>query len=303
MCTTDASIHYIERTRSWYQGLGYGAPYEWASFHDVPFHTPDFPLSQTTVALVTTAAPYQHDKGNQGPGAPYNASAKFYSVYVQSIKGSPDTRISHIAYDRDNTTATDSNTWFPLHALKQAAESGRIAGVSSPFFGLPTNRSQSTTVNRDCPELLEAIRKDNANAAILVANCPVCHQSTSLAARHLEANGIPTVVLGCARDIVEHVGVPRFLFSDFPLGNAAGRPNDPVSCNQTLALALRLLHQADAPRTTVQSPLRWAEDSSWKSLYCNIDRLSEEEIRLKREDFDRQKEVARRNRDSSPTMA
>jgi len=48
----------------------------------------------------------------------------------------------------------------------------------------------------------------------------------SLIARHLEANGIPTVVMGCAKDIVERVGVPRFLFSDFPLGNAAGRPND-----------------------------------------------------------------------------
>ncbi len=32
--------------------------------------------------------------------------------------------------------------------------------------------------------------------------------------------------MGCAKDIVEYVGVPRFLFSDFPLGNPAGKPHD-----------------------------------------------------------------------------
>ncbi len=45
----------------------------------------------------------------------------------------------------------------------------------------------------------------------------------SLAARHLEENGIPIVLFGCARDIVEHCGVPRFVFSDFPLGNPTGK--------------------------------------------------------------------------------
>jgi D-proline reductase (dithiol) PrdB len=121
----------------------------------------------------------------------------------------------------------------------------------------------------------------------------VCHQTVSLAARHLEENGIATVVMGCAKDIVEFVGVPRFLFSDFPLGNAAGRPKDPQSQASTMELALRLLESAPSARTTVQSPLRWSEDSSWKLDYSNIERLSSEEIRRRREEFDQQKEVAR----------
>jgi hypothetical protein len=82
----------------------------------------------------------------------------------------------------------------------------------------------------------------------------VCHQTVSLAARHLEQNGIATIVMGCAKDIVEYCGVPRFLFSDFPLGNAAGRPKDPQSQAFTLKLALRVLESAPVPRTTVQSP-------------------------------------------------
>src|SRR5882724_10801945 len=68
--------------------------------------------------------------------------------------------------------------------------------------------------------------------------------------------------MGCARDIVEHCGVPRFLFSDFPLGNSAGRPFDPESQAATLELALRVLEAAPAARTTVQSPRRALADAA-----------------------------------------
>lgn len=97
-------------------------------------------------------------------------------------------------------------------------------------------------------------------------NCPVCHQSVSLAARALEASGIAIVIMGCARDIVEYAGVPRLLFSDFPLGNAAGRPHDPASQAFTLELALRVLESAPAARTTVQSPLRWSDSPDGSSI-------------------------------------
>src|SRR5262249_38136671 len=94
-------------------------------------------------------------------------------------------------------------------------------------------------------------------------------------------------------DIVEYCGVPRFLFSDFPLGNAAGRPHDPPSQAFTLDLALRGVETAPAPRTTVQSPLRWSSDPAWRLDYSNINRLLPEEIQRRRDEFDRQKEIAK----------
>lgn len=118
----------------------------------------------------------------------------------------------------------------------------------------------------------------------------------SLAARHIEANGIPTVIMGCARDIVEHCGVARFLFSDFPLGNSAGKPFDVESQAATLEMALRLLETATGPRTTVQSPLRWSNDLSWKLDYSNVDRLTPEEIAERRREFDAAKVAAREKR-------
>ena len=113
----------------------------------------------------------------------------------------------------------------------------------------------------------------------------------SLAARHLEANGIPTVIMGCAKDIVEHCGVPRFLFSDFPLGNSAGRPHDTESQSRTLELGLRVLETAPAARTTVQSPLRWRDDASWKLDYLNLATMTPEELAERRQEFDAVKAV------------
>ena len=120
----------------------------------------------------------------------------------------------------------------------------------------------------------------------------------SLTARHLEANGIPTVVMGCARDIVEHASVARFLFSDFPLGNSCGKPGDLESQRGLVAMALDLLETAIAPRTTVQSPYRWAEDPSWKDDFYRLD-LTPEQIVKAREEFDTQKAVLKARLDSS----
>ena len=102
--------------------------------------------------------------------------------------------------------------------------------------------------------------------------------------------------MGCAKDIVEHAAVPRFLFSDFPLGNSAGKPHDIKSQALTLELAFRLLETAFSARTTVQSPLRWSDDASWKLDYNNIAQMSAEELTRRRAEFDKQKEIARGNR-------
>jgi D-proline reductase (dithiol) PrdB len=290
----DAPIPYLLRIREYYAGLGYGAPYRWAHYAQVPFHRLAQPLAQACVAIVTTAAPYQPGKGDQGPGAPYNAAVKFYTVYSGDTARDHDLRISHIAIDRKHTTAEDAGTYFPLPELRRAAARGRIGRVAPRFHGLPTNRSHRTTLEVDCPEVLARCQADAVDAAILVANCPVCHQSVSLAARLLEESGIATVVMGCAKDVVEYVGVPRLLFSDFPLGNAAGRPRDPASQAATLELALALLESAPAPRTTVQSPLVWSPASAdWKLDYSNIARLTPEEIARRRAEFDQGKAVAK----------
>ena len=294
----DLPIPYMARTRAYYRALGYDEPYRWAHFADVPFTPLRKPLKECRIGLVTTAALYDPAHGDQGPGAAYNAGAKFHRVYAHTIEGNPDVRISHLTYDRTHTTAEDPNSWFPLAQLKRAVAEGRIGGVAPRFYGAPTTRSQRSTLEQDAPDILALMREDNVDAAVLVPNCPICHQTISLTARQVEAAGIPTIVMGCAKDIVEHAGVPRFLFSDFPLGNAAGKPHDTASWAGTLDLALDLLARATAPRTTMQSPQRWSDDPSWKRDFDNIDTLSAADLARLRAEHDRHRAIARANRDS-----
>src|SRR5579864_9833780 len=294
----DAPISYMARTREYYAAIGYTTPYRWAHYVEAPFQPLKRPLADSRIAIITTAAPFDPAKGDQGPGAKYNGGAKFYAVYDGDTSKPHDLRISHIAYDRVHTSAEDSGTWFPLPQLQRLAAMGRIGEVAPRFFGAPTNRSHRATIETDAPEILARCKADHIDAAVLVPNCPVCHQTVKIVARHLEANGIPTVVMGCAKDIVEHAAVPRFLFSDFPLGNSAGKPHDEASQAFTLELALRLLEAAPAARTTVQSPLRWSADASWKHDYNNVAKLGAEELARWRQEFDSGKEIARNLRES-----
>ena len=120
----DAPIPYMARTREYYAAIGYTTPYRWAHYVDAPFQPLRKPLAQSRVAIITTAAPFDPTKGDQGPGAKYNGGAKFYSVYDGDTSKSHDLRISHIAYDRVHTSAEDSGTWFPLPQLLQARTRG-----------------------------------------------------------------------------------------------------------------------------------------------------------------------------------
>ena len=165
----DQPVPYLQRIRDYYQTLGYGAPYRWAHYAEAPFAPLTKPRGKCRIGLVTTAAPYQPGKGEQGPGASYNAATKFYTVYSGDSSADHDLRIAHVGYDRAHTTAEDSNTWFPLAQLRRAAEAGLIGEVAPRFHGMPTNRSHRTTIDTDCRELLARVREDKADAVLLVA--------------------------------------------------------------------------------------------------------------------------------------
>ena len=164
----DGPIPYLQRTRDYYQALGYNNAYRWAQHDDVPFTPLTLPLAQARMALITTAAPYKPDAGDQGPGAPYNAAAKFDTVYATATDTTPDLRIAHVAYDRAHTTAADPNTWLPLTQLRLAVQAGRIGALTTRVYGAPTNRSQRMTTGTDAPELLQCCLADGADVALLV---------------------------------------------------------------------------------------------------------------------------------------
>ncbi len=116
----------------------------------------------------------------------------------------------------------------------------------------------------------------------------------SLVARHLEANGIPTVIIGSALDVVEHCGVPRFLFTDFPLGNPCGHPWDREMQEAIVRQAIGLLATANGPRTTVKAPFGWkSDDPEWRARYGRVDPAERERLLALGDERRRQKAKAR----------
>ena len=108
----------------------------------------------------------------------------------------------------------------------------------------------------------------------------MCHQTVSLVARHLEENGIPTVIIGAARDIVEHCGVSRVVFVDFPLGSPCGEPFDSDMQSRIIGSALDLLEGATTPRSTLTMPLVWSKGEDWKGAVFTAEQpfLSQEQV-------------------------
>ena len=88
---------------------------------------------------------------------------------------------------------------------------------------------------------------------------------------------MPTVVIGSALDIVEHCGVPRFVFTDFPLGNPCGPPDRRDIQRSTVSRALQLLEEATAPRSTVRMPFAW-HDPEWRARYGRVDPAERERL-------------------------
>jgi D-proline reductase (dithiol) PrdB len=118
----------------------------------------------------------------------------------------------------------------------------------------------------------------------------------SLTARHLEENGLPTVIMGSARDIVEECGAPRLVFTDFPLGNPCGKPWDVEMQKAVVGTGLDLLERAWMPRTTVQTPFYW-ESEEWRNDFMRVDDSNREALAREGEERRRFQAEAKEKRD------
>lgn len=112
-----------------------------------------------------------------------------------------------------------------------------------------------------------------------------------LVSRLLEANGIATVVLGSAMDIIVNCGVPRYLHSDLPLGNPCGVPFDRVMQEEILNQAVSLLEDANTANTIVRSVAKWSGAPNWRDDYSKVDETNRAALQLKGQQRRDQQEI------------
>ena len=118
----------------------------------------------------------------------------------------------------------------------------------------------------------------------------------SLVARYLEENGLPTAIIGSARDIFEHCGVPRFLFVDFPLGNPCGKPWDAAMQQRIVRQGLALFEHATSPNYIEVSAESWG-DGDWKRRYMEINDGNRAELAAKGEALRKRRAQRQRRED------
>jgi hypothetical protein len=150
-------VRYIERTRDYYRALGYAKDYVWAGHDEVPFAPLGKPLSTARVALVTTASPADF-KGRR-------------QVWSGPVSPPPATLFTaNLAWDKESTHTDDRESFLPIETVAELAAEGLVAGLAERFHGVPTEYSQRKTTEEDAPQVLQRLRDDGADAAIL---CPL----------------------------------------------------------------------------------------------------------------------------------
>lgn len=88
-----------------------------------------------------------------------------------------------------------------------------------------------------------------------------------------------------ARDISTSAFNPRLVFTNYPLGNPAGRPFDVVNQREILETAFQMLERATEAGEIVDTPHQWSENHDWMRLIFSDEQpfLSEDAERDRRE--------------------
>lgn len=150
-------VSYIDKSREFYLARGYGNPYRWASFADVPFRPLPKPLRECRLAAVTTAARSVED-------------ARTYTAYAAPADPAPAAMYTrHLSWHKQATHTDDVETFLPLARLGEAAASGRIGALSPRFYGVKTDYSARRTEQEYAPAVLDWCREDGVDSVLLVA--------------------------------------------------------------------------------------------------------------------------------------
>ena len=157
-------VRYIDKTREYYLGQGYEKPYQWAHFDDVPFAPLQKPLSECTVALVSTSD-IAVRSGDGRDTTHEMLAGNVYSLASDTPLDDLFSRQEH--YDKNATTLDDTNSYFPISRLQELVERGRIGALAPRAHGVYTAYSQHKTSDVDAPEVLRRCREDGVDVVIL----------------------------------------------------------------------------------------------------------------------------------------
>lgn len=221
-----------------------GDSYPFVRNRRAPFSPARRALPMLNLALITSAG--VHIDGTD----PFNVQASDGDLTFREIPSeieAEDLRFVARGYDHASVQA-DINSQVPLARLFEFEGNGIIGQLNQVFWSLcGFIPDAGRLVEEMVPRLIERVERHEVQAALLIPASRLCHQTISLIARALEQNGIPTMTLAVAQEVVESVRPPRAGVYAGELGSVAGLPNYPEHQRRVLDEALRLIEPMDQP--------------------------------------------------------
>lgn len=155
-------VSYIDKSREFYGAQGYNNPYRWAYHDGAPFTPFSKPLAECRIGIVTTSSPWNE-------GVTDGRQLDLGGAYALPSSPPPERMYTdHRSWDKDATHTEDVESFLPLRRLEELAREGVVGDASPRFYGVPTEYSQRRTNDVDAPFVLNAMRDDRVDAAVLV---------------------------------------------------------------------------------------------------------------------------------------
>ena len=139
-------VSYIDRSREYYAAQGYTRPYAWPHYDDVPFT----PLHK---AACRVPGGIGDDRRETAKADRDRISALGAGAVRGDRRSPPPTRLftDDLFWDKEATHTDDVDSFLPVNRLAEHAAGGRIGSASPRFYGVPTDYSQSRTIEQRRP--------------------------------------------------------------------------------------------------------------------------------------------------------
>jgi len=229
--------------------------FDFASPGPIPWRSTATAVTQTRVALITTAS--LHLEGDR----PFRTLEELQGdTSYRIIPQDAPTHALDLAapYVDRRYIPTDPEVALPRRALANLHRQGKAgppaprhasfsAGIIHPLPGLADSAASLSAI----------FREDAVGAVILFPTCPMCVQTTCVLARELESRGFVTVAITLVPELTRIVGAPRSIALRFPFGAPCGDPGHGALHRAVLLEALDLIASASEPGTLRESRLSW----------------------------------------------
>jgi len=216
-----------------------------------PWHVP---AAEAKVALISTGGIYLKN-GLHQPFDAENGDETFREF--PTVVEPDDLAIAHTGYDV-RYAAADINVVFPLQRLQDLAQNGYIGAVAPFAYSFMGNVPHPVALlSNYAPSVAYRLKRMGTTLALVVATGSLDHQTAALVARAVELAGVPSIVLGTDRRLLEAVRAPRAVAVQHPAGAPLGNPGNVGKHEHLLREVFEAAWQFEAPGLVAELPFAW----------------------------------------------